>query len=132
VYVDALARLSAVTKEPLAVLGLEERYAALSISANGKLVYFRYWPVKDASEREYFAVTELTSAPLDGAPVKVTGPAASVKVLERISRETARPLEPLELHPWVSADKGAGKAKSATAAIRAVSAAIMALNSGIG
>jgi len=112
------------------VLELEERYAALSISRNGKLVYFRYWPVKDASEREYFAVTELTSAPIDGTPVKVTGPAASTKVLERISRETAHPLEPLELHPWVSAEKGAGKAKSPTAAIRVVSTAIMALNGG--
>jgi hypothetical protein len=112
VHVEAVACLSAVTKEPLAVLELEERYAALSISTNGKLVYFRYWPVKDASEREYFAVTELTSAPLDGAPVKVTGPAASAKVLERISRETARPLEPLELHPWVSTDKGVGHPRS--------------------
>jgi hypothetical protein len=128
VHVEAVARLSAVTGDALAVLELEERYAALSISANGKLVYFRYWPVKDASEREYFAVTELTTAPLDGLPVKVTGPAASGKLLERISRETNHSLEPLELHPWVSADKGAGKAKSPTAAIRAVSTAIMALN----
>ena len=131
-HVEAVACLSAVTKEPLAVLELEERYAALSISTNGKLVYFRYWPVKDASEREYFAITELTSAPLDGAPVKVTGPAASAKVLERISRETARPLEPLKLHPWVSAEKGANKGKSPTSTIRAVSAAILALNGGIG
>ena len=128
VHVEALARLSAVTKEALSLLELEERYVALSISTNGKLGYFRYWPVKDASEREYFAVTELTSAPLDGAPLKVTGPMASAKVLERISRETARSLEPLELHPWVSADKGAGKAKSPTSAIRAVSTAILALN----
>ncbi|RXK89454.1 hypothetical protein EST62_00240 [Chlorobaculum sp. 24CR] len=129
-HVEAVARLSAVTGDALAVLELEERYAALSISANGKIGYFRYWPVKEASEREYFAITELTSAPLDGAPVKVTGPAASAKVLERISHETARPLEPLELHPWVSAERGANKAKSPTATMRAVSTAIMALNGG--
>jgi len=129
-HVEAVARLSAVTGEALAVLELEERYAALSISANGKIGYFRYWPVKEASEREYFAITELTSAPLDGAPVKVTGPAASAKVIERISRETSRAIAPLELHPWVSAEKGANKGKSPTATIRAVSTAIMALNGG--
>ncbi len=128
VHVEAVTRLSAATKEPLAVLELEEQYAAFSISRNGKIGYFRYWPVKDASEREYFAVTELTSAPLDGAPVKVTGPAASGKVLERISRETSRTIEPLELRPWVSEEKGANKGKSPTATIRAVSSAIMALN----
>ncbi|TNJ38488.1 hypothetical protein FGF66_08520 [Chlorobaculum thiosulfatiphilum] len=129
-HVEAVARLSAVTGDTLAVLELEERYAALSISTNGKIGYFKYWPVKEASEREYFAITELTSAPLDGAPVKVTGPAASAKVMERISRETSRAIAPLELHPWVSAEKGANKAKSPTATIRAVSAAIMALNGG--
>lgn len=132
VHVEAVARLSAVTGETLAVLELEERYAALSISTNGKISYFRYWPVKDASEREYFAITELTSAPIDGAPVKVTGSAASAKVIERISRETACAIEPLELHPWVSAEKGASKGKSPTATIRAVSTAIMALNNGMG
>lgn len=128
VHAEAVARLSAVTGEALAVLELEERYAALSISRNGKIGYFRYWPVKEASEREYFAITELTSAPLDGAPVKVTGPAASAKIIERISRETSQAITPLELHPWVLAEKGANKAKSPTATLRAVSAAIMALN----
>ena len=128
VHVEAVGRLSAVTKDALAVLELEEQYAAFSISRNGKIGYFRYWPVKDTSEREYFAVTELTSAPLDGASVKVTGPAASTKVIERISRENSHAIEPLELHPWVSEEKGANKSKSPTATIRAVSAAIMALN----
>lgn len=130
VHAEAVARLSAVTGEALAVLELEEHYAALSISRNGKIGYFRYWPVKEASEREYFAITELTTAPLDGAPVKVTGPAASAKVIERISRETSRAIAPLELHPWVTAEKGANKAKSPTATLRAVSTAIMALRGG--
>jgi hypothetical protein len=129
VHVEAVARLSGVTGETLAVLELEERYAALYISTNGKISYFQYWPVNDGSEREYFAVTELTSAPLNGAPVRVTGSAASAKVIERISRETSRAIEPLELHPWVSAEKGANKGKSPTATIRAVSTAILALNS---
>jgi len=128
VHVEALARLSAVTGDALAVLELEERYMALSISRNGKLAYFRYWPVKDASEREYFAITELTSAPLDGTPVNVTGSAANATVIERISRETSCAIAPLELYPWVSAERGAGKGKSPTATIRAVSTAIMALN----
>ena len=96
VHVEAVGRLSAVTGEALAVLELEERYAALCISMNGKISYFRYWPVKDASEREYFAITELTTAPLDGIPVRVTGSAASNKVIERINGETSRFIEPLE------------------------------------
>lgn len=132
VHLEPLARLSAGTGEPLAVLELEARYAALSVSVDGKLDYFRYWPVKDASERDYFAVTELTSAPIGNASVKVTGSAASPKALERLTRETPHTLEALEPHPWVSAEKGANKGKSPTATMRAVSTAIMALNNGMG
>ncbi|MBN1928205.1 MAG: hypothetical protein JW764_01480 [Chlorobiaceae bacterium] len=128
VHLEALASLSAGTGEPLAVLELETRYTALCLSVDGRIGYFRYWPVKDASERDYFAVTELTSAPLGGATVRVTGPEASPKTLERLSRATSRKLEALELHPWVSAEKGAVKSKSPTATLRAVSTAIMALN----
>ncbi|HHE32102.1 MAG TPA: hypothetical protein ENL07_05600 [Chlorobaculum parvum] len=132
VHLEPLARLSVGTGEPLAVLELEARYAALSISIDGKIDYFRYWAVKDASERDYFAVTELTSAPIGDTPVMVTGSAASPKTIERIGRETPRTLEPLEIHKWVSAEKGAVKSKSPTATIRAASTAIMALNNSTG
>ena len=64
-------------------------------------------------------------------PVRVTGLAAGNNVIERIKGETARAIEPLELHPWVEQAKGAGKGNSLTATIRAVSTAIMALNSSI-
>jgi hypothetical protein len=130
IHIEAVARLSAITGEPMPVLELEEHYTALYISTNGKIGYFRYWPVRNAAERDYFAVTELTSAPLGGLPVKVTGSAASSRSLDRISRETSCTIEPLELHPWVSTEKGAGNSKSPTATIRAACTAIMALNGG--
>lgn len=130
VHIEPLARLSAGTGQPLTVLELEASYAALTRSVDGKIEYFRYWPVKDGSERDFFAITELNATPVEESPTWVTGSEATQKTLERLSRESSRALEPLELHPWASAEKGAGKGKSPTATMRAISAAIMALNGG--
>lgn len=132
VHIEPLARLSAGTGKTQTVLELEKRYAALSRSVDGKIDYFRYWPVKDESERNYFAITELTGSPIGERTVLVTGSEVNPKTIERISRETSHSLEPLELSRWVSAEKRANKSKSPTATIRAVSTAIMALNDGIG
>ena len=128
VHIEPLARLSAGTGKTQTVLELEKRYAALSRSVDGKIDYFRYWPVKDESERNYFAITELTGSPIGERTVLVTGSEVNPKTIERISRETSHSLEPLELSRWVSAEKRANKSKSPTATIRAVSTAIMALN----
>ena len=128
VHIEPLARLSAGTGQPLTVLELEASYTALTRSVNGKIEYFRYWPVKNGSERDFFAITELNATPAEESPTWVTGSEAKQKSLERLSRESSRALEPLELHPWASEERGAGKAKSPTATMRAVSTAIMALN----
>ncbi|HHE08255.1 MAG TPA: hypothetical protein ENL01_05255, partial [Chlorobaculum parvum] len=128
VHIEPLARLSAGTGKPMTVLELETHYVALTRSVDGRIEYFRYWPIKDDSERDFFAITELNANPVEKSPTWVTGSETTKKHLERLSRESPHALEPLELRPWASAERGAGKAKSPTATMRAVSTAIMALN----
>ncbi|NTU53093.1 MAG: hypothetical protein HGA97_05195 [Chlorobiaceae bacterium] len=128
VHFEAVARLSAGSGAILPVLELEKRYTAFYRSSKGKIGYFRYWPVRKEDDRDYFAITELTSSPAGNTPVMVTGSEAAPNTLERISRATSFELKPLELQPWVSEAKGSGRGKSMTATIRAVSTAIMALN----
>ncbi|HWR01779.1 MAG TPA: hypothetical protein VN371_07915 [Chlorobaculum sp.] len=127
-HIEPVARLSAGTTEPFAVLELETRYAAYYVSVNGKIGYFRYWPIKNGNERDYFAISELTASPIDGAPVMVTGSAADASAMRRISRETCRDLQPLGIPSRVSSTKNAGKGKSMTSVVRAVSTALMALS----
>jgi hypothetical protein len=127
-HIEPVARLSAGTTEPFPVLELEERYAAFYVSVNGKIGYFRYWPVKSGNEREYFAITELTSSLITGVPVWVTGTAADAPAMQRISRETSCTLQTLGIPARVSSTKNAGRGKSMTSLVRAVSTAIMALS----
>ncbi|NTU57358.1 MAG: hypothetical protein HGB00_00335 [Chlorobiaceae bacterium] len=127
-HIEPVASLSAGTTEPFSVLELEERYAAYYVSVNGIIGYFRYWPVKNGHERDYFAISELTSSPGNGAPVWITGTAADAPSLQRIRRETARTVEPLGMPPRVTSTKDAGTGKSMTSMVRAVSTALMALS----
>lgn len=128
VHFEAISRLSSGRNETLPILELEERYTAFYLSENGKTGYFRYWPVTREEDRSYFAIRELTSAPIGNASVKVTGSAAGTSTLERISRESSCYLQPLVLPAWVSDAKGFEKKASMTSTIRAVSSAIMMMN----
>jgi hypothetical protein len=127
-HIEPIARLSAGTTEPFPVLELEERYAAFYVSVDGKIGYFKYWPVKNGSERDYFAINELTSSPITGVPVSVTGTAASDVAIKRIGRETSCTLQPLGIPSRVSSTKDAGTGKSMTSMVRAISTALMALS----
>jgi hypothetical protein len=129
-HIEAISRLFSGRNEILPVLELEERYTAFYLSENGRTGYFRYWPTTKEEDRSYFAIRELTSAPVGNSSVLVTGSAAGTRTLERISRESACTLQPFELPAWVSEARGCGKSRSMTATIRAASSAIMMLNSG--
>lgn len=124
-----LAHLSAGMDGCLPVLELEERYTSFCLSRDGTVDYFMYWPVKNESEREYFAIRELTGSPLcRTTTVKVTGSCANTTVLKRIAAETLSPLEPLGL-PRSLAVMGDIKATaSSTSMLRAVSTALTALS----
>ncbi|NTU94334.1 MAG: hypothetical protein HGA56_10010, partial [Chlorobiaceae bacterium] len=61
-HFEPIVRLTSGTSEPMAVLELEKEYAAFFISRAGRADYFRYWPVKNENEREFFAIKELGSA----------------------------------------------------------------------
>jgi hypothetical protein len=127
-HIEPLVRLSVGLSEPMAVLELEERYAAFFVSVNGKARYFRYWPVRNGSERDYFAIAELTGAEDAGSSkIRVTGSAADPASLKRIASATSRVLEPLGIPQGVTLE---GKAKGCTAStgvVRAISMAMMTL-----
>ncbi len=126
-HFEPLARLTAGSDEPMAILELEEEYAVFLVSRRGRADYFRYWPVKHASEREFFAITELESSPLDR--VQVTGLAADPATVRRIAAATPRALEPLAIPPQVSTTEARGF-RASTGTLRAVAMAMATLADG--
>ncbi|NTU67622.1 MAG: hypothetical protein HGB02_01945 [Chlorobiaceae bacterium] len=126
-HFEPLVRLTAGSVEPTAVLELEEGYAVFFVSRNGRAEYFRYWPVKHASEREYFAITELGASPVDR--VSVTGLAADAATLKRIAAATSRTLQPLGVPQQTSTVEARG-CQASTGMVRAVGMAMMALADG--
>lgn len=127
-HIEPIIRLSSGSSEPMAVLELEKEYAAFFVSRSGRAEYFRYWPVKSASEREFFAITELDASAVE--KVQVTGLAADAATMKRIATETSRTIEPLGLPLQVSYSGLHRGCPSSTGAIRAVSMALMALSDG--
>jgi hypothetical protein len=125
-HIEPVVRLTAGTSEPMAVLELEEKYAAFFVSRGGRAEYFRYWPVKNASEREFFAITELGASQVE--KVQVTGLAADTATMRRIAAGTPRTLEPLGLPPQVSSTGKTRGCISSTGIVRAASTALMALS----
>ena len=125
-HIEPIVRLTTGSREPMAVLELEAEYAAFYVSRAGKAETFRYWPVKNSNEREFFAITELGTSPV--ACVKVTGLAADQATVKRIAAGTDRTLEPLGLPQQVTISPEAKGCPHSTGVIRAVSTALMALS----
>lgn len=126
-HVEALAILSKGLGNPVPVLELENGYASFSISRNGRLEYFRHWPVRDAGEREYFAMTELSaSAIAKEVPVRVTGLAADPASVRRIGREASCPMEPLGVPGNVQTGRVV-PASPTPSVVRAIAMALLAL-----
>lgn len=126
-HFESLVSLSSGSTAPMAVLELEEQYAAFMVSKGGRAEYFRYWPVNNASEREFFAITELSSSPT--RVVKVTGLASDAGTIKRIAAGTSCRIEPLTLPPQVTFSSPIKGTPSPTGVVRAVSTALMALYS---
>ncbi len=124
-HFEPIVRLTAGSSEPLAVLELEENYAAFFVSREGRAESLQYWPVKNASEREFFAIKELGSSPVAG--VKVTGLAADPAAVKRIAAGASCTLEPLDLPPRICAGSDVRGCRLSTGLIRAASTALMAL-----
>ena len=127
-HFEPLVRVTQGSGEPMAVLELEEEYAVFFVSEAGRADCFRYWPVKHASEREFFAITEIGSSPVDR--VLVTGLAADAATMKRIAAATSRTLEPMGIPPQVST-AGVKGCRPSTGVVRAVSMAMMALAEGV-
>jgi len=125
-HIEPIVHLTAGSSEPMAVLELEEEYIAFFVSREGRAESLRYWPVRNASEREFFAIKELVSSPVDG--VKVTGLAAEPSAVKRIASEASCSLEPLGLPPRISAGGELRGCRISTGLIRSVSTALMALS----
>jgi hypothetical protein len=128
-HVAPLLFLSTFTATMQHILEIEEGYVIFFSALNGKITYYRYWPVKSGSEREYFCIRELMALPGSRElTVEVTGSAAEPAMLKRLSQETGCNLEPLKIPDSIGImDQTKGKASS-SAAVRAISAALMALS----
>jgi len=125
-HIEPIVRLTEGSSEPQAVLELEEEYIAFFVSRKGRADSLRYWPVKNASEREFFAIKELGSSPVGG--VKVTGLAADPATVKRIASGASCSLEPLGLPPRITEGSELRGFRLSTGYIRAASTALMALN----
>lgn len=127
----SFVHLSTFTATPQLILEIEEHYVAFLAAWNGKIEYFRYWPVKSGSEREYFCIRELMAYPLSRSSViNVTGSAADQSLLKHVSRETTCKLEPLGIPESISISDSMKRGKPSFAAVKAISTALMALHAG--
>lgn len=123
-HVDAIASLAGGPDEPAAVLELEEKYASFMVSRMGRVEYYRCWPVNNASEREFFAITELKAAPTGTA--SVTGLAADAASVRRIASGASRTLDPLAMPRWIGMDGKAKNRTMSTGLARAIGTALAA------
>lgn len=103
-YLKPLVSISAMMEKKLCLLELEADYAAFSVSANGKIEYYRYWELQQPGEAEYFALHELKHGrPPEDHEVHVTGVLTENNVmmerLKKASAENLLPLDPSEIMP---------------------------------
>lgn len=123
-HVEAIAGLVGGSQEPVAVLELEENYASFMVSKMGRVEYYRCWPVKNPSEREFFAITELGASPTES--VSVTGLAADEASVRRIASGASRTLNPLAIPHRIGMEAKSRSCTPTTGLARAVGTALAA------
>ncbi len=123
-----LVHLSKFTEEPQVILELENSSVLLTIAHNGALEKISFHRVKNREEAEYFTMNELMENPVcRQTAVQVTGTRADKAMLSLIGAETSCPLKPLSIPPSLSISNPQRFDTSSPAVIKAISAAVMAL-----
>ncbi|MEI7695649.1 MAG: hypothetical protein WCI64_08410 [Chlorobium sp.] len=123
-----LVHLSKFRDEPQVILELENSSVLLAISRHGAIEKLAFHQVKNQEEAEYFTMKELMENPIcRETPVQVTGARADKGMLSLIGAETSYPLQPLGIPPSLSISNPQRFATSSPAVVKAISAAVMAL-----
>lgn len=124
-----LIHLSKLTEEPQIILELENNYVLLTIARNGRIEKFSFHQVKNKEEREYFTIRELVDNPLcRERGVQVTGTMADKSITGLIGKATSIALKTLSIPPSISISNPQQLTVSPTTAVKAISAALMALS----
>ncbi len=123
IYLNPLVGISALMEQKLCLLELEPDYAAFSVSANGRLEYYRYWELKEPGEAEYFALYELESQWVaKGTAVHIAGILGENKeMIGRIKKASDHNLVPFDASVIMPGAFGSKtNAKATPAALKAL------------
>lgn len=111
-----------------ALLDLEKSHVVLTVTENGRLQYFNFRRVKDRKEAEYFAIHELQSNPqCRQSAVQASGPLADRAMTSLLEKETLCNLAAPAIPEKVEFAGKESFACRSSAASRAVTTALMAL-----
>lgn len=123
-----LIHLSTFAEEPQVILELENSSVLLTISHHGEIEKLSFHQIKNQEEAEYFTMKELMENPIcRQTSVQVTGTRADKSMMSLIGAETSYPLKPLSIPPSLSISNPQRLNISSPAVIKAISAAVMAL-----
>lgn len=123
-----LVCLSKFAEEPQVILELGNNSVLLSIARNGRIETFAYHKVKSREEMEYFAIKVLTENRVcRETDVQVAGTNSNKAMIALLRRETSITFKALGLPPSISISNPQRFAVSSASAVKAISAALMAL-----
>jgi len=125
-----LLHLSRFTAENQVILEIESNYLLLTESKEGRIVQFSCREVKNRKESEYFTIKELVENPLfRETRVQLTGTLADKAMTRLIRKESSMTLQPLSIPPSLSISNPSKFSISSAITVKAISLAVMALNS---
>ena len=125
-----LIHLSKFIEGPQVILELENSSVLLTISRNGEIEKLSFHHVKTQEEAEYFTMKELMENPIcRTTAVQVTGTRADKAMMVLIAGVTSISLKPLSIPPSLSITNPQQFPASSPVVVKAISAALMALES---
>jgi len=125
-----LLHLSRFTAGKQVILDIESNYLLLTESREGRILQFSCREVKNRKESEYFTIKELVENPLfRDTEVQLTGTLADKAMIKLIKKESAMTLKPLSIPLSLSISNPSKFSISSVVAVKAISLAVMALDS---
>jgi hypothetical protein len=123
-----LLHLSKFREDTQVIVELENNYMLLTISKDGRMEKMFCREIKNREEIEYFTIKALVDNPVcRETEVQVTGAMADKTLITLIQRETSITLKPLSIPPAIALNNPQKLPLSSSAAIKAISTALMAL-----
>lgn len=120
--------LSALAGQPQAMLELSENHLLLAVAREGRLVELSSHPVKNRDELAYFAIRSLAENPhVEGLEVQVCGQGADRRLVDMVAGQTGIRFTAPAIPSSITVHGLASKHRRHPSAIRAISAALLAL-----